>query len=433
VGVVTISGDTITTENVAADDITVAEDDAIAARATEIIAEIDEAYGQVFATSEVTLNGDRAPGNRTEETNLGDLICDAMLWYVTKDGGLEVDDDHVVALTNGGGIRATIEAGEITKKDVNTVLPFGNTVCTVYITGAQLLEALEASTYCTPTAIGGFPQVAGLELTINTAAAFDQGDLYPDSTYHSPASIQRVTIHSVNGQPFSLTDTYAVITNDFCAAGGDTYYAFKVADYIMDTGTPLDEALMSYITDELNGVVPADQYAEPAGRISIVSKFADVADDAWYADAVEYVSLNGIMTGKGNGNFDPIASITRGEVMTLLARYDGTDTSASDPWYQVGMDWSVEKNVSDGTAVERTISRQELVAMLYRYAGSPEATYDLSSFADADTVAAWSQAAMEWAVSTGIISGTDTGLNPTGTATRMEVAKIMANFGQSAD
>jgi hypothetical protein len=139
------------------------------------------------------------------------------------------------------------------------------------------------------------------------------------------------------------------------------------------------------------------------------------------------------MTGKGNGSFDPTAEITRGEVMTLLARYDGTDTSASDPWYQVGMDWSVEKSISDGTAVARTISRQELVTMLYRYAGQPEASYDLSSFADAATVADWSQAAMEWAVSAGILSGNGSGLNPTGTATRMEVAKIMAGFSQLTD
>jgi 2',3'-cyclic-nucleotide 2'-phosphodiesterase (5'-nucleotidase family) len=433
VGVVTIKDGAITAENLATEELTVEPVAAISEKIAAINAEVEAEYGAVFATTEVRLNGDRAPGNRTEETNLGDLITDAMLWYATKDGGLEVADDHVVALTNGGGIRATIEAGDITKKDVNTVLPFGNTVCTVYVTGAELLEALEASTYCTPTAVGGFPQVAGLAYTINTAMTFDQGDLYPDSTYHAPASIQRVTINSVNGQPFSLTDTYAVVTNDFCAAGGDTYYAFKVANTVIDTGTPLDEALMAYITDELGGTVTAAQYGETAGRISVVSQFADVDADAWYADAVSYVALNGIMTGKGNGSFDPTAEITRGEVMTLLARYDGTDTSASDPWYQVGMDWSVEKSISDGTAVARTISRQELVTMLYRYAGQPEASYDLSSFADASDVADWSQAAMEWAVSAGILSGNGSGLNPTGTATRMEVAKIMAGFSQLTD
>ena len=71
------------------------------------------------------------------------------------------------AVTNGGGIRATIKKGDITKKDINTVLPFGNTLSIVKVTGAELLEALEASTYCTPDSIGGFPQVSGIVYTID--------------------------------------------------------------------------------------------------------------------------------------------------------------------------------------------------------------------------------------------------------------------------
>ena len=71
-----------------------------------------------------------------------------MLWKVMQNKeGLTVDADHVVAITNGGGIRAAIEPGDVTKKDINTVLPFGNTVVTIYITGEELLEVLEASTY----------------------------------------------------------------------------------------------------------------------------------------------------------------------------------------------------------------------------------------------------------------------------------------------
>jgi len=268
VGCVTLDGETITVENIDISEYEAADEE-IATRAKEIRDEIEEEYGATFATSEVDLNGDRDPGNRTEETNLGDLITDAMVWLVTKDGGLEVDDDHVVAITNGGGIRAAIKKGDITKNDVNTVLPFGNTVAVVYVTGEELLEALEASTYCTPTAVGGFPQIAGMNITVDTTKEFDEGDLYPDTTYHAPASIQRVSVDSVNGNEFSLTDTYAVISNDFCAAGGDTYYAFSVAT-VVDTGVALDVALMEYITEELDGVIGED-YAEPAGRITVVT------------------------------------------------------------------------------------------------------------------------------------------------------------------
>ena len=119
-----------------------------------------------------------------------------------------VDEANVVAVTNGGGIRAAIAAGDITKADVNTVLPFGNTVAYVTVTGEVLLEALEASTYCTPESVGAFPQVSGIEFTVDTNKAYDQGDLYPSSTYYGPASIQRVSITSVNGKAFDPEATY---------------------------------------------------------------------------------------------------------------------------------------------------------------------------------------------------------------------------------
>ena len=203
VGVVTIKDGGITVSSVAAESITVAEDNEIAARAAEIIAEIEEEYGATFATSEVNLNGEKAPGNRTEETNLGDLITDAMLWYATKDGeDLGVPAENVIAVTNGGGIRAPIAAGDICKNDINTVLPFGNTVAYVTVSGEALLEVLEASTFCTPTAVGGFPQVAGIKFTIDTMKAYDQGSLYGETTYYAPQSINRVTIDEINGKAF---------------------------------------------------------------------------------------------------------------------------------------------------------------------------------------------------------------------------------------
>ena len=154
--------------------------------------------------------------------------------------------------------------------DVNKILPFGNTVTLVYVTGAELLEALEASTYMAPSASGGFPQIAGMKITVDTTKAYNpKAETYPDSTYYGPASIERVTINEINGKPFDINATYAVITNNFCAAGGDTYYAFASASEQFDTGLPLDEVLMDYITKVLNGVI-GEQYAEPQGRITIV-------------------------------------------------------------------------------------------------------------------------------------------------------------------
>ena len=154
--------------------------------------------------------------------------------------------------------------------DVNKVLPFGNTVTVVYVTGAELLEALEASTYMTPDPAGGFPQIAGMKLTIDTTKAYKpQAETYPGSTYFGPASIERVTIDEVNGKPFDVNATYAVITNNFCAAGGDTYYAFASASAQFDTGFPLDEVLMQYISEVLGNVI-AEPYIEAQDRITII-------------------------------------------------------------------------------------------------------------------------------------------------------------------
>ena len=247
-------------------------DATVAAAAQAIIDRVMAEYGAVFAKSEVELNGAKAPnGNRDSETNNGDLIADAMVWQVMQNQeGLTVDADHVVAITNGGGIRAAIKAGDITKNDINTVLPFGNTISLVYISGAKLLEALEASTYCTPNAVGAFPQVSGLKFTVDTGKAYDaNAETYPSSTYYGPKTINRVTIESVNGKEFKADDTYAVITNNFCASGGDTYYAFASAETVIDTGIPMDVAVMDYITTQLKGVV-GETYAKPQGRITVV-------------------------------------------------------------------------------------------------------------------------------------------------------------------
>ena len=246
------------------------EDAAVAAAAKAIMDPIDAAYGEVFAKSAVDLNGAKAPGNRTEETNLGDLITDAMMWAI-KTKAPSVDMTNAVAITNGGGIRAAIKKGDITKKDINTVLPFGNTLAVVYVKGSELLEALEASTYCTPEAVGGFPQFAGMEVELNIAPKYDKNaEKYPGSEYFGPKTINRITIKSINGKAFDPNATYAVITNNFMAAGGDTYYAFAAAKEQFDTGLPLDEILMEYITTELNGVV-GEQYAKPQGRLTIVN------------------------------------------------------------------------------------------------------------------------------------------------------------------
>ena len=417
VGVVTIDGETgrIDASTVSAASLT-DEDADVAARAAAIQKEIDDEYGTVFAKTEVALNGEREPGNRTEETNLGDLITDALVWGAEREG-TEVD----AAVTNGGGIRASIAAGDITKKDINTVLPFGNTLSIVQVTGAELLEALEASTYCTPTSIGGFPQVSGIEFTVDTTKAYDQGEQYPGSTYYGPKSIQRVTIETVGGEPFDANATYTIATNDFMAAGGDTYYAFAAASVNYDLGLSMDEVVMDYITDELKGTVTAEAYGEPAGRITVDQglAFTDVAATSPYYDGIEWAVDEGITNGTTATTFSPYQNCTRAQIITYLWRAAGspepasmepayTDVTDTSLYFFKAVQWASEQGLVEGETFDPYAGCTRAMAVYFMWvaADSPEAA--ASSFTDVAADADYA-AAVNWAVAQGVTLGTGDG------------------------
>lgn len=133
--------------------------------------------------------------------------------------------------------------------------------------------------------------------------------------------------------------------------------------------------------------------------------FTDVPSNAWYAEAVQYVTDNGLMSGTGNNQFSPNAATTRGMLMTVLARNAGTDTSDSSPWYQAGMDWAKENGVSDGSNPTGNITRAQLVTMMWRYAGSPTADAG-EDFADESTIPSYAAAAVDWAHANGVVNGT---------------------------
>ena len=416
IGVVTIDAEgVITTSTTPVADLT-AEDADVAARAAAIQKEIDDEYGTVFAKTEVALNGEREPGNRTEETNLGDLITDALAWGAEREG-TEVD----AAVTNGGGIRASIAAGDITKKDINTVLPFGNTLSIVKVTGAELLEALEASTYCTPTSIGGFPQVSGIEFTVDTTKAYDQGELYPGSTYYGPKSIQRVTIETVGGEPFDANATYTIATNDFMAAGGDTYYAFAAASVNYDLGIAMDEVVMDYITDELKGTVTAEAYGEPAGRITVDQglAFTDVAATSPYYDGIEWAVDEGITNGTTATTFSPYQNCTRAQIITYLWRAAGspepasmepayTDVTDTSLYFFKAVQWASEQGLVEGETFDPYAGCTRAMAVYFMWvaADSPEAA--ASSFTDVAADADYA-GAVNWAVAQGVTLGTGDG------------------------
>lgn len=413
-------------------------DEKVAAAAKAIIDPIDKAYGEKFAVSEVALNGAKAPnGNRDSETNLGDLITDAMLWKVLADAEITVPAENVVAITNGGGIRASIGVGDVTKKDINTVLPFGNTLAVVYVKGTELLEALEASTYCTPESIGGFPQVAGMQFTVATYEAYDKNDeSYPNSTYYGPKTINRVTIGSINGKDFDPEATYAVITNNFVAGGGDTYYAFAAATNQFDTGLPLDEVVMEYITKELKGVI-GETYAEPAGRIvvdqGVAPAIADVQsmvmdETAYTAESYKaYAAVEAKLA----------AAETEAERVALCAELraavsglkivENTFDDATSGWYKPAVDFAQASGLMSGMgdnkfAPDVTTTRAMVAQVMYELADEPDVSGLTCPLSDVDSTA-WYADAVTWAYNAGVVSGYEDGTFRPGRAiTRQEMA-----------
>lgn len=189
---------------------------------------LDVLRQQKVGATQVQLDGVRA-NVRTRETNLGSLIADVLLQKTRSDGAQ-------VAITNGGGIRAPINVGDVTVGNVLEVLPFGNTIALVTLTGAQLLAALENGVSQVELVAGRFPQVAGLRFTYTTG--------YPANRRVLKAEIQQ---NDGSFVPLDPAGSYRVATNNFMLTGGDGYTSFTQGTDKVDTGFIMADVLADYI------------------------------------------------------------------------------------------------------------------------------------------------------------------------------------------
>ena len=231
-------------------------------------------------------------------------------------------------------------------------------------------------------------------------------------------------------------------------------YAAKGATVTITVTPDKDQELKSLeVIDQNGNSLPLTDlgngkfsFVMPEGKVTIKSEFGeanafvnpydDVKPGDWYYSAVEYVTVNGLMNGTGKG-FEPNLATSRAMIWTILARMSDVNTASGGEWYAVAQQWAIANGVSDGTMPNGTITREQLAAMLYRYAVSKgmvkgPATADLSVFADANSVSSYAVEAMQWAVSTGLIGGMDGKLNPQGSATRAQVATMLMRFAELA-
>ncbi|EEX16819.1 protein 5NUC [Citreicella sp. SE45] len=220
-------------------DASVAEDAATVDRIAEAAAPLEEIRDKVVAETSDEIVGSREMC-RAEECPMGNLVADAMLDRV-KDQGIDV------AISNGGGLRASIDAGEVTMGEVLTVLPFQNTLSTFQVKGSTLVEALENGASQMEEGAGRFPQVSGMSFTIDPSA--------------EPGS--RISDVKVGGSDIDPEKVYGVVSNNYVRNGGDGYKMFVDAENAYDFGPDLADVTAEYLAAK----TPYTPYTD--GRITV--------------------------------------------------------------------------------------------------------------------------------------------------------------------
>lgn len=204
-----------------------------------------------------------------------------------------------------------------------------------------------------------------------------------------------------------------------------------VAVIVKADGT--EEVIKTSLTTE-NGVAVTLSDGDTVKIVDNSKTFDDVADNYWGAEAVAFASSRELFAGTSATTFAPDTAMTRAMIVTVLARFEGVDTTTGSTWYETGQQWAMENGVSDGTNMDASLTREQLATMFYRYAQSKG--YDttqggmaIREYADFEQISDYAVEAMTWAVNTGLISGTSTTtLSPQGEATRAQVATILMRF-----
>ena len=523
-------------------------DEAVAQELSAIEASQADMLNQTVGETKATLWAGTVGGisvARAVETNFGDFAADAFREAgiaFLKNTGRDTDIP-VIAVENGGGIRASLYNGEITLGNLISAFPYSNTLYMKEITPAILYQIMEISAgsmdgqdgetgmLLQKDVFGGFLQVSGFTVEFN-----------PDA----PKG-QRVASIAAEGmqQPLSRSDTSSkllLVSNNYIMSGGNGYdvlaqlpkegeaggeletiqgylekciaentlenYAvpagriiikgddYEPHDYMAsvritdESGAAAAGRKVSYrvdggayqegITDEegilrvtvsdgAHGIrlsdgqndVYVDNYtgigltedgirsfpslkiAEDSGEAAEKLPFSDVAEDAWYYDAVSFVDEKGLMQGSGE-MFYPEQDTSRAMAITVLWRlagcpeaesaapYKDTDGSA---YYAEALDWAAEEGIAAGITrdtfcPEKPVSREQLAVFLYRFAGSQSydtsGSADLSGFRDAGSVDAYAVSAVKWACACGILKGTaEDILSPDATASRAQTAETV--------
>lgn len=257
------------------------------------------------------------------------------------------------------------------------------------------------------------------------------------------APVYDISIHSGDEHISTFGDGQLAITLPHTLGEGEDPTGVVVY-YLDDAGnlqameTTYDPATktVTFVTGHLSKYVVAYD-----ASIVWQNPFTDVLATAWYFNAVRFVNTQGLFQGATDTTFEPDASMTRAMLVTTLWRSAKEPAAASagftdvadGAWYAAPVNWAAANDVVSGVgdrrfAPDESITREQLAAILYRYAKAPAARGDLNGFTDGDAVSLWAQDAVIWAVAEGILAGDNGKLNPAGNATRAEVATVLQRY-----
>ena len=260
---------------------TVTADPETTAFLQEITARFGDLQNEVVARTEVELTIHDADGNRAvrnSETNLGDFCADAYRILMGADA----------AFVNGGGIRDSIPVGDITYGDIVRVHPFGNEICLVEVTGQQIKDCLELGSLDLPGESGGFQHVSGMTYTVDTripsSVVLDEMGMFVEV-----AGPYRVTDLMIGGEPLDPEKTYTLASHNYLLksqGSGASMFGTDHVKLLQDCVMTDNQALIRYITENLGGVV-GQEYAEPQGRITILTAADGAGEDPTVSETVE--------------------------------------------------------------------------------------------------------------------------------------------------
>ena len=251
------------------------------------------------------------------------------------------------------------------------------------------------------------------------AAAQEKGEAVVLPMPEVPVTTDRETAPTVTVSLHSGTSAKVEIPVENVTPG-------TVAVIVKADGT--EEVIKTSLTTE-TGVAVTLSDGDTVKIVDNSKTFEDVSATYWAAEAVDFATSRELFAGTSDTTFAPDTAMTRAMIVTVLARFEGVDTTTGSTWYEAGQQWAMENGVSDGTNMDASLTREQLATMLWRYAGSPSVSNDLSNYTDAGTVSSYAQQAMAWCVEQGIIGGTTTTtLSPQGPATRAQVATILMRF-----